>query len=90
MKNKQMLYFILENSFECKDRVFKSFIPCVVWGNLADDIDRLNIDDCITIKGYLRSRTYNKTLEDGSKTEKIAYECYVTSFTEATEDERSH
>lgn len=88
-KNKQMLYFILENSFERNQKKFTNYIPCVVWGSLADDFDRYNIGDYITIQGYLRSRTYHKTVENGKKEERIAYECYVTSFKEATDDERN-
>lgn len=66
-----------------------NYIPCVAWGRNAYLADRMQVGDCIRLKGRVQSREYKKILhgEDGDTVQqRVAYEisCF---FLEPVEEE---
>lgn len=49
------------------------YLPCILWGRLAQEAAQCHTSDCIRICGRLQSRTYTKLTPDGAQ-ERIAYE----------------
>ena len=49
------------------------YLPCILWGRVAQEIAQCHIRDCIRIQGRLQSRNYTKITEDGA-IERTAYE----------------
>ena len=49
------------------------YLPCILWGRIAQEISRCHTRDVISIKGRLQSRIYTKLTEDGPQ-ERTAYE----------------
>ena len=49
------------------------YLPCILWGRLAQEASRCCVRDPIQIQGRLQSRNYTKLTEDGSL-ERTAYE----------------
>jgi primosomal replication protein N len=57
------------------NRGFKraDYLPCILWGRIAQEISQCHTSDTIQISGRLQSRTYTKQTEDGPQ-ERTAYE----------------
>jgi primosomal replication protein N len=49
------------------------YLPCILWGRVAQEINQCHTRDCIRIYGRLQSRNYTKITEDGAQ-ERTAYE----------------
>ena len=49
------------------------YLPCILWGRIAQDISQCHTRDIIQISGRLQSRVYTKVTEDGPQ-ERTAYE----------------
>ena len=49
------------------------YLPCILWGRMAQDISQCHIRDRIRIQGRMQSRIYTKLTEDGPQ-ERTAYE----------------
>ena len=49
------------------------YLPCILWGRVAQDVSQCHTRDCIRIFGRLQSRTYTKLTEEGA-IERTAYE----------------
>lgn len=49
------------------------YLPCILWGRLAQAASLLHTRDVLKIQGRLQSRNYTKLTEDGSQ-ERTAYE----------------
>lgn len=49
------------------------YLPCILWGRIAQEISQCHTRDVITIRGRLQSRIYTKLTEDGPQ-ERTAYE----------------
>ena len=49
------------------------YLPCILWGRVAQEISQCHTRDCIRIEGRLQSRNYTKVTEDGA-IERTAYE----------------
>lgn len=49
------------------------YLPCILWGRMAQDVSQCHIRDIIRIQGRLQSRIYTKLTEDGPQ-ERTAYE----------------
>lgn len=56
------------------------YLPCITWGRNARFSKRINVGDCVTLKGRIQSRGYNKALESGIVELKTAYEVSVSSI----------
>ena len=57
------------------NRGFKraDYLPCILWGRIAQEISLCHTSDTIQVSGRLQSRTYTKQTEDGPE-ERTAYE----------------
>jgi len=53
------------------------YIPCITWGRNARFAESLSIGDHIQVWGRIQSRTYQKKLETGESTNKVAYEISI-------------
>lgn len=49
------------------------YLPCILWGRIAQEISQCHTRDIIQISGRLQSRVYTKVTEDGPQ-ERTAYE----------------
>lgn len=49
------------------------YLPCILWGRVAQEISRCSVRDEIEIKGRLQSRVYTKYIDD-IPVERTAYE----------------
>lgn len=49
------------------------YLPCILWGRIAQEVSRCHTRDVIAIEGRLQSRVYTKMTEDGP-VQKTAYE----------------
>ncbi len=49
------------------------YLPCILWGRIAQEVSRCHTRDVIAIQGRLQSRIYTKLTEDGPQ-ERTAYE----------------
>ena len=49
------------------------YLPCILWGRVAQEISQAHTSDILSVRGRLQSRTYTKLTPDGSE-ERTAYE----------------
>ncbi len=49
------------------------YLPCILWGRIAQEVSRCHTRDVINIHGRLQSRVYTKQTDDGPQ-ERTAYE----------------
>ena len=49
------------------------YLPCILWGRIAQEVSKCHTRDVIAIHGRLQSRIYTKMTEDGPQ-ERTAYE----------------
>ena len=49
------------------------YLPCILWGRVAQEISQCHTSDCIRICGRLQSRIYTKLTPEGAQ-ERTAYE----------------
>ena len=54
------------------------YLPCILWGRIAQEISACHTRDCIRIFGRLQSRVYTKLTTDGAQ-ERTAYEISALS-----------
>ena len=59
------------------------YIPAIVWGRTARFARMLKVGDCVRVLGRFQSREYQKKQDDGSVTEKVAYEVSVSGLERA-------
>ena len=79
---RQNIHFILANNLLIENSAQKlnAYIPCIAWGNIAQEIAKLQVNDKITIEGELHSREYVKVLPNGENEIRVAHELLVLSF----------
>lgn len=79
---KQNLHFIIANNLLVSDGAKKlnSYVPCIAWGSLAEEIAKLKVNDSVAIVGKLHSREYKKTFADGTFEFRVAHEVVVEDF----------
>lgn len=53
------------------------YIPCIVWGRNARYASGFAVGDKISASGRVQSRQYEKQLEDGTRTQRTAYEVSI-------------
>lgn len=63
------------------------YIPCIAWGRNARFASCLDVGVKIAITGRIQSREYQKQLEDGGISTRVAYEISVSRLSLADEDE---
>ena len=49
------------------------YLPCILWGRMAQDVSQCHVRNHLRIQGRLQSRIYTKLTEDGPQ-ERTAYE----------------
>lgn len=49
------------------------YLPCILWGRIAQELSQCHTRDVITIRGRLQSRIYTKVTAEGA-TDRTAYE----------------
>lgn len=62
------------------------YIPCIAWGNIAQELSGRAVGDGVALNGRLQSRAYIKATPDGPQ-ERTAYEVSVISLAEGGGDE---
>ena len=79
---KKNIHLILANNLIVSDGAKKlnSYIPCIAWGELAEQLSQLTIDTKIELIGQLHSREYKKKFDDGSFEFRVAHEVEITDF----------
>ena len=79
---KKNIHLILANNLIVSDGAKKlnSYIPCIAWGELAEQLSQLTIDTKIELVGQLHSREYKKKFDDGSFEFRVAHEVEITDF----------
>lgn len=65
------------------------YIPCICWGRNAKWAARMNVGDCVVLRGRIQSREYLKSLPDGTKETRIAYEVSISALEVVNDEERS-
>ena len=76
---KKNIHFILANNiFTSNGQKINNYLPVTCWGNLAKQISNMNVNDRVTIKGELHSRTYHKFNDDNEKEYNVTYELLAT------------
>ena len=63
------------------------YIPCILWGRNAKYCDTLKVGDLVKLNGRIQSRNYEKKLQDGTITNKTAYEISVSKFASVEKEE---
>jgi len=58
------------------------YIPCIAWGRNAAYTGALKVGDKLNVVGRIQSREYKKKLEDGSISDRIAYEVSILKIDE--------
>ena len=76
------IHFILANNLIVSDgsKKLNSYVPCIAWGKIAEEISELHIDSQIAITGQLHSREYKKKFSDGTFEFRVAHEVEVTGI----------
>ena len=76
------IHFILANNLIVSDgsKKLNSYVPCIAWGELAEQLSGLHIDSQIMITGQLHSREYKKKFTDGTFEFRVAHEVEVTGL----------
>ena len=79
---KKNIHLILANNLIVSDGAKKlnSYIPCIAWGNIAEQLASLHIDSQVSIKGQLHSREYKKKFSDGTFEFRVAHEVEITEL----------
>lgn len=79
---KHNLHFIIANNMYSVDNTkrLNSYIPCIVWGNLAKELQNYSVNTKIRVHGQLHSREHKKRFENGELEIRIAHELLVTDF----------
>lgn len=63
------------------------YIPAIAWGRNARYASTFRVGEKIHLVGRIQSRVYQKTLDDGSVEERVAYEVSITKFEQEKEIE---
>lgn len=80
-KGNKNIHFILANNliYNNGHKRLNSYIPCIAWGKVAEQISQLNVSDKIIIHGEIHSHQH-KVNNNEQVTTKTAHELYVKSF----------
>lgn len=80
--NKKNMHVIVANNLivSAGAKKLNSYIPCIAWGSVAEDLAKLSINTKISLKGKLHSREYRKQLPDNSYEIRVAHEVEISSF----------
>lgn len=74
---KDVIDFIIANNLKLDNQFLNCYIPCVAWGKLAKQINKMNISDYINIIGKLQSREYKKKISNDDFDIRVAHEVNI-------------
>ena len=76
------IQFILANNIINSDLDIKinNYLPCIAWGNLAELLNQLSVNDIVNVKGELHFRTYKKYINEKEFELHHAYELLIKNF----------
>ena len=79
---KPNIHFILANNLiiEETNQKLNSYLPCIAWGNLAKKIERLKINDKVSLEGEFHSREYKKMINEDEFEFRVAHELVINAF----------
>lgn len=79
---KNNIHLILANNLIIEDtnQKLNSYVPCIGWGKIAKELQKLSVNTKLKIVGELHSREYKKMMSDGTFEFKVAHECVIQSF----------
>lgn len=73
---KKYIHFIIANNIFTSSNKINSYIPCTAYGELAEDISKLNVSDFVVLNGEFHSHTYKRKID---KEIMLAHEIVVKS-----------
>lgn len=78
---KKNIHFIVANNLivSSGEKKLNSYVPCIAWGDAAEEIAKLHVNSKVELTGQLHSREYKKKFSDGSFEFRVAHEVEVTS-----------
>jgi len=81
-KSNYKFQFILANNIisSINTQKLNNYLPVVLYGDLAQQAEQLNISDKVLVKGQLHSRTYKKVDSAGNISVRTAIELEATSL----------
>ena len=62
------------------------YVPCILWGRNAKFCETLPVGTQVKLSGRIQSRTYEKKMDNGDVTKKVAYEISVSKFAKNEEE----
>lgn len=79
---KHNLHFIIANNLVSSDtsKRLNSYIPCIVWGQLAKEMSKLSVNTKLELTGEIHSREHRKIHEDGTIEFRVAHELLVLGY----------
>lgn len=79
---KKNIHFILANNLilDESNQKLNSYLPCIAWGRVAENLSKLSVNDKICIHGELHSREYKKMLNENDFEFRVAHELVIQSF----------
>lgn len=79
---KKNIHMIIANNLLVSDgsKKLNSYVPCIAWGKLAEELANLSINTKINITGQLHSREYKKLVSDGNYESRVAHEVEILSY----------
>ena len=61
------------------------YLPCITWGNVANNVKEWNVGDKVKLLGRIQSRVYTKKLSETESANRIAYEVSVSEISQIDE-----
>ena len=79
---KHNIHFILANNIISTNgnKRLNSYIPCIAWGKLAKELNKLDVNTQLLINGEIHSREHKKVHPNGEIELRVAHELVVNSF----------
>lgn len=77
---KDVIDFIIANNLKSETQSLNCYIPCVAWGKLAKQINKMNIGDYINVIGKLQSREYKKKISEDDFEIRVAHELNINEI----------
>lgn len=78
--NKSYLHFTLANNIFTNDKKINNYIPCICYGDIAEELSKYTVNTKLEIEGEFHSHCYKKYTSDNDFEYRIAHELLVKSF----------
>lgn len=82
LSGKHNVHFIIANNLISGDKTkrLNSYIPCIAWNTVAEELSKLTVNTKLLLEGELHSREHKKLLDNGDFEIRVAHELLVSSF----------